>query len=147
MRIPQELIKEVLDRLSIVEVVKEYVALDPRGGRFWGLCPFHAEKTASFTVSEDRDAYYCFGCNRGGGLVQFVMDVEQLGFREAMELLGERAGVDLRTAPRTAGEQPVLPRRTYVDLCGRLAGALHHLFLTGAEAEPARAWLVAAARQ
>ena len=141
MRIPQELIKEILDRLSIVEVVKEYVALEPRGGRFWGLCPFHGEKTPSFTVSEDREAYYCFGCNRGGGLVQFVMDVEQLGFREAMELLAERAGVDLSATSGVVGERAGLPRRTYVDLCGRLAGALHHLFLTGAEAEPARRYV------
>ena len=141
MRVPQELINEILDRLSIVDVAKKYVALEPRGGRFWGLCPFHTEKTASFTVSEERAAFYCFGCNRGGGLVQFVMDVEQLGFREAIELLAERAGVDLRGVAGGGGGEAGVPRHTYVDLCNRLAGTFHHLFLTGAEASAARSYV------
>jgi DNA primase len=138
-RIPQEQIKEIVDRLSIVEVVREYVALEQRGDRFWGLCPFHGEKTASFTVSNDREAYYCFGCSRGGGLVQFVMDVEDLGFREAMELLAERAGVTIEAGPTSDGGAP--PRKSYVDLCTRLAGALQHLYQTSEEAAEARRYV------
>ena len=137
-RIPEAQIAEIVNRLDIVDVVGEYSALRQRGGRYWGLCPFHVEKTPSFTVSADRSVFYCFGCGKGGGLIQFVMDVEQLPFPEAVRLLAERAGIEIEADSGPAGG---ITRREYVDLNSRLADTFHHLLRTGAEAAPARAYL------
>ena len=138
MRIPEAQIAQIVDRLDIVDVVAEYTALRPRGGRHWGLCPFHTEKTPSFTVSADKSAFYCFGCGKGGGLIQFVMDVEQLPFPEAVRMLAERAGVQLEAEQRPAG---AVTRREYVELNRRIADTFHHALRTSAEAAPARAYL------
>lgn len=138
MRIPEAQIAQIVDRLEIVDVVAEYTALRPRGGRHWGLCPFHTEKTPSFTVSPDKSAFYCFGCGKGGGLIQFVMDVEQLSFPEAVRMLAERAGVQLETEQRPAG---AITRREYVELNRRLADTFRHVLRTSAEAAAARAYL------
>ena len=138
MRIPEAQISQIVDRLDIVDVVGEYSALRQRGGRFWGLCPFHTEKTPSFTVSVDKSAFYCFGCGKGGGLIQFVMDVEQLSFPEAVRMLAERAGVQLETEQRPAG---AISRHEYVELNSRIAETFHHVLRTSAEAAPARDYL------
>ena len=139
MRIPEAQIAQVTGRLDIVEVVGEYVALRPRGGRFWGLCPFHQEKTPSFTVSADRSAYYCFGCSKGGGLIQFVMEMEQLTFPEAVRLLAERAGVAIEA--EQGGATDGLSRRAYVELNNRIADTFHHLLRTSPDAAAARSYL------
>ena len=138
MRIPEAQISQIVDRLDIVDVVGEYSALRQRGGRYWGLCPFHTEKTPSFTVSADKSAFYCFGCGKGGGLIQFVMDVEQLSFPEAVRMLAERAGVQLETEQRPAG---AISRHEYVELNSRIAKTFHHVLRTSAEAAPARDYL------
>ena len=138
MRIPEAQIAQIVDRLDIVDVVGEYSALRQRGNRYWGLCPFHAEKTPSFTVSADKSAFYCFGCGKGGGLIQFVMDVEQLPFPEAVRMLAERAGVQLEAEQRPAG---AISRREYVELNSRIAETFHHVLRTFGEAAPARDYL------
>ena len=138
MRIPEAQIAQIVDRLDIVDVVAEYSALRQRGGRYWGLCPFHTEKTPSFTVSADKSAFYCFGCGKGGGLIQFVMDVEQLPFPEAVRLLAERAGVQLEAEQRPAG---AISRGEYVELNSRIAETFHHVLRTSGEAAAARAYL------
>jgi DNA primase len=137
-RIPEAQIAQIVDRLDIVDVVAEYSALRQRGGRYWGLCPFHTEKTPSFTVSADKSAFYCFGCGKGGGLIQFVMDVEQLPFPEAVRLLAERAGVQLEAERRPDGS---ITRREYVELNSRIAETFHHVLRTSTEAAAARAYL------
>ena len=138
MRIPEAQIAQVVDRLDIVDVVGEYLALRQRGNRYWGLCPFHTEKTPSFTVSADKPAFYCFGCGKGGGLIQFVMEVEQLPFPEAVRMLAERAGVQLETEQRPAG---AISRREYVELNSRIAETFHHVLRFSPEAAPARDYL------
>ena len=138
MRIPEAQIAQILGRIDIVEVVGEYTALRQRSGRFWGLCPFHSEKTPSFTVSAEKSAYYCFGCGKGGGLIQFVMDVEGLSFPEALRAMAERAGIELEAE---RGPTDAISRREYVDLNSRIAATFNHLLRTGAEAAPARAYL------
>lgn len=90
-----ELIDEILASTDIVEVINEYVPLKRRGANFLGLCPFHKEKTPSFTVSSDKQIYKCFGCGQGGSVIQFVSKLENLDFRETLETLAERANIDL----------------------------------------------------
>lgn len=92
-RIPQSAIDEIRRRVDIVEVIGEVLPLQRAGRSFKGLCPFHQEKTASFTVSPDRQAYHCFGCGAGGNVISFVMEFDKVGFVEAVRSLARRAGV------------------------------------------------------
>ena len=90
-----EIVEEVRSRNDIVEVVSGYVRLQKKGGRYWGLCPFHNEKSASFSVNGDLQVYHCFGCGAGGNVYTFVMNYENYTFPEAVRMLAERAGVAL----------------------------------------------------
>lgn len=86
----------VKSRINIVDLVGEYVRLIKAGSRYKACCPFHQEKTPSFIVNDDRQTYHCFGCGRGGDIFSFVMEAEQIGFREALEVLADKAGVELQ---------------------------------------------------
>ena len=86
---------ELRERADIVTVVSRYVQLTPKGGRYWGLCPFHGEKTASFSVNPQRQMYYCFGCHAGGSALNFVMEMERLEFRDAVKLLAEQVHMEV----------------------------------------------------
>ena len=90
---PAQLIKEKLD---LVQFIKNYIVLQPAGRNFKGLCPFHHEKTPSFMVSPDRGTWHCFGCGLGGDLFSFVMKYDNLEFGEALKILAEKAGIELR---------------------------------------------------
>ena len=85
--ISQSSIQELTDRLDAIAVVSDYVHLEKKGGRFWACCPFHQEKTGSFTVNPDLKTYYCFGCHKGGTVINFVMEMDKLSFPETLELL------------------------------------------------------------
>ena len=92
---PEELVEEVRSKNDIVDVVSGYVRLQKKGSSHWGLCPFHNEKTPSFSVSAGKQIYHCFGCGAGGDVFGFLMNYESLTFPEAMKVLAERAGVAL----------------------------------------------------
>ena len=77
-------IDELNNRMDALAIVGEYVRLEKRGGRWWGLCPFHNEKTPSFTVNPELKSYYCFGCSKGGSVLGFVMEMDKLSFPEAV---------------------------------------------------------------
>src|ERR1700687_1820835 len=94
-RIPDETLQAIRERVSIVEVVSGYVSLKKAGRNFLGLCPFHGEKTPSFTVSDERGLFHCFGCGAGGTVFTFLMRADRITFPEAVEALARRAGVAL----------------------------------------------------
>ena len=94
-RIPSAWMDELYARTDIVSVVSAYVPLKKDGRRFWGLCPFHNEKTPSFSVNADLNLYYCFGCKAGGNVVQFVMEMERVSYLEAAKLLADRIHLPL----------------------------------------------------
>lgn len=94
-RIPSAWFDELYARADIVSVVSSYVPLRKDGRRYWGLCPFHNEKTPSFSVSADLNLYYCFGCKAGGNVVQFVMEMERVSYVEAAKLLADRIHLPL----------------------------------------------------
>jgi len=89
-------VREVKSRLDIAEVIGDYVVLRKSGQTYWGKCPFHNEKTPSFSVSPERQTFHCFGCGKGGDVYTFIMEIENLEFREALERLADRAGVKLQ---------------------------------------------------
>lgn len=96
MAFPENFITELTERNDIVEVVSSYVQLSKRSGaNLFGLCPFHSEKTPSFSVSPGKQIYYCFGCGKGGGVINFIMEVENLSFPEAVAFLAKRVGMPL----------------------------------------------------
>ncbi|MCR5374545.1 MAG: DNA primase [Lachnospiraceae bacterium] len=94
-RFSDELIEEVRSANNIVDVIGSYVSLKKKGNSYFGLCPFHNEKTGSFSVSDRKQMYYCFGCGAGGNVFTFLMEYESFNFAEAMEFLAERAGIKL----------------------------------------------------
>ncbi|QGG47790.1 DNA primase [Heliorestis convoluta] len=104
MRDPQT-IEEIRHRIDIVEVISQYVPLKRQGNRFVGLCPFHQEKTPSFSVSQDKQFFHCFGCGTGGDVFTFVMLQENLTFPESLKRLAEQAGVSLPEADRTPAQE------------------------------------------
>ena len=95
MAIPESFLDDLNGRLNIVDVVSAYVPLTKKGGNYWGLCPFHHEKTPSFSVNESKQIFHCFGCGKGGGAIRFVMEMDGLPFPEAVRKLAEREGMQV----------------------------------------------------
>lgn len=96
-RYSDELIEEIKSSNDIVDIISQYVILKRRGRNFLGLCPFHKEKTPSFSVSPDKQIFHCFGCGVGGDVITFINRIENLGYRESLEMLAEKAGITLPT--------------------------------------------------
>ena len=94
-RFPAAWLDELRQRADIVQIVSGYVTLKRNGHRYWGLCPFHGEKTASFSVDPEQQLYYCFGCKAGGSVIQFIMDMERLDFPEAVRFLADQLHMPL----------------------------------------------------
>jgi DNA primase len=140
-RIPQSDIDEVLSRVSIVEVVGDYVALKPSGnGEYKGLCPFHGEKSASFGVSATKNVWHCFGCGEGGNLFQFLNRIDSLNFVEAVEKLAARVGYQLHyeEGGQTSPENSI---RARVLEANAAAAKFFQSRLDDTEAEPGRLFL------
>ena len=138
MRIPDRALAEIQSRLDLAEVAGEYTTLARRGGRWWGCCPFHQEKTPSFSVTPEKGVFYCFGCHKGGGLFQLVMEAEKIPFRDAVELLAKKAGVEL---PREEEEPGGIRRETFIELNRRVTGSFQWLLRESPAAEAARRYL------
>ena len=107
-----ELIEEVRSRNDIVDVIGSYVRLKKKGSTYFGLCPFHNEKTGSFSVSPNKQMYYCFGCGAGGNVFTFLMQYENFTFGEAMQSLADRVGIELPKQEMTSAQRREADRRT-----------------------------------
>lgn len=108
MKIPEEIIEKIKENNDIVEIIGEKVKLKRTGSNYMGLCPFHSEKSPSFSVNQQKQFYKCFGCGEGGDIFSFLMKTQQLNFYETVQLLAERAGIDL-------------PKEDMADAQGRMA--------------------------
>ena len=95
---PDEVVEEVRMKNDIVDVISGYVKMQRRGSNYFGLCPFHNEKSPSFSVSQIKQMYYCFGCGAGGNVFTFLMEYENYSFEEAIKFLADKAGVSLPEA-------------------------------------------------
>ncbi len=114
--IPEELIEEIRLSNDIVDVVSDYVKLEKKGKYLFGLCPFHNEKTPSFSVTPAMQIFNCFGCNKGGNVIHFIMNIENLDFIEAIKLLADRAGIQLPDEKGGKDEENSRLRRQILEI-------------------------------
>ena len=139
MPIPDSFRDELISRTDITELVSGYVRLTKQSGSNWfGLCPFHSEKTPSFAVNSDRQIYHCFGCGKGGNAIWFVREVENLPYRDAVEFLARKAGM---TVPEEDGQVEISNKRKRVLELNREAARHFHSMLSAPLGEPARDYL------
>lgn len=128
--------RDIQARLDIVDLISETVELKRKGNRYWGLCPFHQEKTASFSVSQDKQMFYCFGCHAGGDIFSFVMKKEGFDFKEAVNYLAQKAGIELKSANR-----PEVDRRRKVIQVNQAAMEFYHKVLQDQRGRVARDYM------
>jgi DNA primase len=141
MAIPDSFLDELVRKSDIVELVGGYVKLSKRtGGNMFGLCPFHGEKTPSFSVNADKQMYYCFGCGKGGGAINFIMEIENLTFPDAVAHLAKRAGMAVPEGAEDSGART--DRRRILEL-NREAARFYHGVLSTDGGEGARRYIKA----
>ena len=138
MPIPEQFVDELVARSEITEVISSYVHLTRKGNNLWGLCPFHNEKTPSFSVSPDKQIYHCFGCGKGGGVISFVMEMENLPFPDAVRLLAQRVGLEVPDTGQSEGERR---RRARLLEANKQAARFYHSCLKAPEGEAVRDYL------
>lgn len=124
-----ELIEEVRSRNDIVDVISGYVRLQKRGSTYFGLCPFHNEKTPSFSVTPGKQMYYCFGCGAGGNVLTFVMQYENFTFQEAMQSLADRAGIELPKQEMSAAQRKQADKRAKLLEINKAAAKYFYMLL------------------
>lgn len=138
MAFPESFLQELEERSDITDVVSSYVHLTKRSGsNLFGLCPFHSEKTPSFSVSPDKQIYYCFGCGKGGGVINFIMEIENLSYPDAVRFLAKRAGL---AVPEDRPDGSSRRRERMLEL-NRDAARFFHGCLKTPEGEAARAYI------
>ena len=124
-----ELIEEVRSRNDVVDVISGYVRLQKKGSTYFGLCPFHNEKTPSFSVSPGKQMYYCFGCGAGGNVFTFMMQYENFTFQEAMQSLADRAGIELPKQEMSAAQREAADRRSKLLEINKVAAMYFYMLL------------------
>ncbi len=138
MPIPERFLDELTERNDIVDVVGQYVRLTKKSGsNLFGLCPFHSEKTPSFSVSPDKQIYHCFGCGKGGGVISFIMEIENLSFQDAVAFLARRANMPMPEEAETEGSS----RRKKLLELNREAARFFHAQLIGPQGGPGQAYV------
>ncbi|MGN0361545.1 MAG: DNA primase [Bilifractor sp.] len=138
MRYTDEIIEEVREKNDIVDVISQYVKLQRRGSNYFGLCPFHSEKSPSFSVSRDKQMYYCFGCGKGGNVYTFLMEYENYTFQEAIKVLAQRAGVKLPEVEYSREEREAQDKRSRLLEINKQAALYYYARLHAPEGEAGR---------
>ena len=138
---PEELVEEVRTRNDIVDVISGYVKLQRKGSSYFGLCPFHNEKSPSFSVSPGKQMYYCFGCGAGGNVLTFIMEYENYSFPEALKLLADRAGVNLPEQEYSKEERRQQDLRTAILEVNKTAAKYYYYQLRTEAGKPGMDYL------
>ena len=145
-RIPQEVIEEVRHRTNIVDIIGQYVQLKKSGKNYMGLCPFHEERSPSFSVAEDKQIFHCFGCGKGGTVFNFLQEIEGISFPESVKRVAdlEHLSVDFDwSEPREVADTPEnQQRRSLLQLHSQAAALYHHILLNTKIGEPALNYLL-----
>ena len=124
-----DLIEEVRSRNDIVDLISGYVSLKKKGSSYFGLCPFHNEKSPSFSVSRDKQMYYCFGCGAGGNIFTFLMEYENMTFPEAMQMLADRAGIELPEQETSQEARRAADEKARLREMNKLAAQYYYVLL------------------
>ncbi|MBM7617517.1 DNA primase [Weissella uvarum] len=142
-RIPEEVVTEIRERVNIVDVISPYVQLKKQGRNLFGVCPFHEERTPSFSVNEDKQIFHCFSCGRGGNVYSFIMDIDQVPFPQAVAKVAPLAGVDLDDRYLSDEKSQVVDEKTQAlrDLYQEATKLYHHILVNTQEGEMALAYL------
>ena len=138
--VDKQVIEEIKNNANIVEVIGDVISLQKAGRNYLGLCPFHGEKTPSFNVVEDKQFYHCFGCGRSGDVFKFIEEYQGVPFMEAVQLLGERVGIQL-AMPVQSRPQQASPHQALYDMHEEAARFYHAILMTTKMGEEARAYL------
>lgn len=139
-KISDRVLEQIKARLSLGEVVSDYVNLTARGGRLWGLCPFHEEKTPSFSVVDEQGFYYCFSCKKGGSMFDFIMEMEKVSFAESVRMLARRANVEIEEESEGDRINRDL-KETLWELYEKISNSFHYLLVSSPQGAEARAYL------
>ncbi|KUG04591.1 dna primase [hydrocarbon metagenome] len=123
-----QILNDIMNRLDIVDIVSESVKLTRKGNRYWGLCPFHEEKTSSFSVTPDKNLFYCFGCHAGGNIFTYIMKRDGLEFGEAVEMLASRAGIQIAVSSKNQKTDRV--RKSVLEINQAAAQYYHQALLS-----------------
>ena len=143
MRYSEELIEEIRDRNDIVDVISGYVSLKKKGATYFGLCPFHNERSPSFSVSRDKQMYYCFGCGQGGDVYGFLMEYNRMSFGEAVQELAGRAGIELPEEEQTPADRQQADEKMILREMNKAAAVYFHWnLLHSKRGEKARNYLL-----
>ncbi|MCD8308002.1 MAG: CHC2 zinc finger domain-containing protein, partial [Clostridia bacterium] len=124
----QEFVQTLKDKVNIVDVVSGYVQLERKGNSWWGCCPFHHEKTASFVVNEPDKYYHCFGCSASGDVIKFVQDIEDVDFMDAVKILADRVKLPV-PAPSGADAAKTMELKQRKDMCLKVVNETAHFYL------------------
>ncbi len=143
MRIPENKIEEIRATANAVDIISEYVQLRKRGKNYVGLCPFHNEKTPSFTVSDEKQIFHCFGCHTGGNVFKFLMEYKKISFVEAVQEIAEQLGIPLEYQESVGYEEQQSEQEILYDINTEAAKYFLNNLLNDAEAEGARKYLQA----
>ena len=138
-QIPREVIEEVRSRNDIADVIGSYLSLKNSGTRFKALCPFHKEKSPSFTVSPDRQIYHCFGCGAGGDVIRFVQEYEKVDFMTALQMLADKAGMELSL--EEGGKEGGVDKRLLLRVHEEVAQLYHRILLDSEAGSAGRSYL------
>ncbi len=144
-RISESLLSDILAKTNFISLYQEKLRLTRKGGKWWGLCPFHAEKTPSFSVDDQRGLFYCFGCQKGGSIIDFLMETDKLSFFEAVEELAER--VDIKIPARDGAwterdDKEEKERSSLLALNEKLAATFHWLLMNHESGKEAKSILL-----
>lgn len=142
-KISTETIETINQRADFISLVQEYTRLDRKGDDWWGCCPFHNEKTASFHVIPERKMYYCFGCGKGGGVISFLMEIEKLSFVEAVESLAKKNGIEViyEGGNNYTPKPEDTTKDQLIELYDRVAGSFHYLLTKTDQGKETREYL------
>lgn len=141
MKYTEELIEEVRERNDIVDVISSYVSLKRRGSAYVGLCPFHNEKSPSFSVNRDKQMYYCFGCGQGGDVFTFLKEYNRLSFTEALKELADKAGIEIPEEEQTQEERMQADQKVVLKEMNKQAAIYFNYLLKSSRGTRAREYL------
>ena len=140
-RYSDEVIEEVRNANDIVDIISQYVVLKRSGRNFFGLCPFHKEKSPSFSVSPDKQIFHCFGCGVGGNVIHFISQIEKVSFVESLQMLAERANITLPTLEGSLEDNKTLELKAKIYKINELAAAFYHQNLYNPSSKPAQEYV------